>query len=128
MSANLTNFEIAWVVEDVWLIRRDMADTLARAGWKVLELPSGEAAAAQLAKGSRVDLVVTDIRLGGPVSGWDVAEQCRAAHPAVAIIYCSGNAEDASRCLSGSIFISKPVEPLVLLEAATRLSGRPRSR
>jgi hypothetical protein len=46
--------------------------------------------------------------LGGQVSGWDVAEQCRSAWPDRRIIYTSGNTADRSRTVAGSQFSDKP--------------------
>lgn len=122
--------EVALVVEDEWFIRMEMADALVEAGWDVLEFASGEAVMEHLANHPCPDLVVTDIRLGGPVSGWDVAERCRASCPSVAVIYCSGNAVDPARCIKDSIFLSKPCETRVLMGAVAKLRqhiGRQRS-
>jgi CheY-like chemotaxis protein len=55
--------------------------------------------------------VFTDIQLAGALTGWDVAEQFRAADPDVPIIYASGNAADRSRSVSNSIFLNKPYRP-----------------
>jgi DNA-binding NtrC family response regulator len=113
--------EIAVVVEDEWFIRMEMADALAEAGWKVVEFGSGEALEEHLGELSGVRLIVTDIRLGGPISGWDVAERCRAAHPSVAVIYCSGNSMDADRCVKDSVFLSKPCPMEILTGLARKL-------
>lgn len=102
----------------------EIADALSEAGWTVVEFASGEAVAEHLAEHSGVGLVVTDIRLGGPVSGWDVAERCRAAHPAVAVIYCSGNSIEAERCVKDSVFLSKPCQMDVLTGLARKLCAR----
>ena len=115
---------VALVVEDEWFIRMEMADALSEAGWRVMEFANGEALADHLARAdgaNGVELIVTDIRLGGPLSGWDVAERCRAAHPKVAVIYCSGNSCEQARCVNGSVFLSKPCEMELLTRTAERL-------
>jgi len=113
--------EIALLVEDEWFIRMEMADALAEAGWDVVEFASGEAVAEHLGEHAGVRLVVTDIRLGGPISGWDVAERCRAAHPSIAVIYCSGNSMEADRCVKDSVFLSKPCQMETLTGWARKL-------
>ena len=112
---------VALVIEDEWFIRMEMADALAEAGWKVFEYANGEDLAEHLAEHASIGLIVTDIRLGGPVTGWDVAQRCRAAHPSVAVIYCSGNAIEKERCVRDSVFLSKPCDMDMLTGWARKL-------
>lgn len=58
------------VVEDDWLLRRVLEDAFTEAGWAVHGAESGETALEMLASDERVDLLVTDIRLGGALDGW----------------------------------------------------------
>jgi hypothetical protein len=44
-----------------------------------------------LLKDHRFCVVFTDIQLRGALSGWDVAEACRASQPGMAAIYTLGN-------------------------------------
>lgn len=127
MSATSAVPGLALVVEDEWFIRMEIADALAEEGWTVREFGDGEALADFLAQHVHFDLVVTDIRLPGRISGWDVADQCRAFSPAVGVIYCSANPIDEVRCVNGSVFFSKPCEMKQLLDAADRLGRRPAS-
>jgi CheY-like chemotaxis protein len=109
---------IALVVEDEWLVRMEIAEALDAAGWTVLEASTGEAGLAMLDHHPPVDLVVSDIRLPGPVTGWDVAEAFRAANADVAVIYCSGNPCDPTRQVADSVFLGKPCRIDQLLETA----------
>lgn len=113
----ITSKGTAVIVEDEWLVRMELSDALAADGWRTVELGSGEAALAFAAASDDVDVLVTDIRLGGAATGWDVAERFRARHPAVRVIYASGNTILADRKVAGSVFLSKPVKisDLVLL-------------
>lgn len=99
---------LAVVVEDEWAIRMQIADTLSDSGWEVEEFASGEQAIEFLADKRPVDLLVTDIRLTGPITGWEVAEAYRAGHPAVKVFYCSGNPPLVHRQVKDSIFMPKP--------------------
>ena len=96
----------------------ELADALADAGWDVIEAASGEFALQLLEHNRRIDLLVTDIRLPGPVNGWEVAEKYRAAHNKIAVIYCSGNPAVKARQVKGSLFLSKPCRIDLLLDAA----------
>jgi CheY-like chemotaxis protein len=112
---------VALVVEDEWLVRMEMAEALVERGWLVLEANSGEAALLMLKADPHVDLVVTDIRLSGPTTGWDVADAFRAVDETTGIIYCSGNPCDPRRQLAGSVFLSKPCRIDFLLEMSVKL-------
>jgi CheY-like chemotaxis protein len=101
---------IVLVVEDEWLVRQAIADELRTVGWQVIETSSAEAAIACLQAVNHIDVVFTDIQLGGRLSGWDVAESCRAVQPDVPVIYTSGNTVDRSRCVQGSMFLEKPYD------------------
>ena len=103
------------------MLRATIAENLQNAGWHVLETATGEGALALLQAGQRIDVVVTDIHLGGYLNGWDVAEAFRAVDPNIPVIYESGNSVDMSRQVPGSRFFSKPCEPDELLEACNRL-------
>ena len=105
------------VVEDEWLVRDDIATTLRGAGWHVLEAGTAEGAMEVLAQSSRVDILFTDIKLGGPISGWDVAEAGRASKPEMAVLYTSGNSSDRSRSVTGSRFVDKPYNVADVLRA-----------
>jgi CheY-like chemotaxis protein len=123
MSSSLTGL----VVEDEWLLRLELAEELTSAGWQVREAGTGEEALRLLqqiqASGERIDFLVTDIRLGGPVDGWDVAEACRNIWPELPVIYVSANPIVEKRRVGDSVFLSKPVEVDHLLSACRRLTG-----
>jgi hypothetical protein len=53
-----------------------------------------------------VDLLITDIGLGGAVTGWDVADAFRASRPIAPGIYASGNSNNDARRIGASIFLS----------------------
>jgi CheY-like chemotaxis protein len=115
------------VVEDEPLPRLDLAEELRRAGYDVREASSAEEALAHLQNGQRVDVVITDIQLGGDLTGWDVAEKFRAAHSRIPVVYTSGNSTDRTRRVSGSIFFGKPFRAMDVVRAC-RSFGRPVER
>lgn len=113
------------VVEDEWLIRLELAEELTAAGWTVREAGTGEDAlkfiAGAQADGERLDFLVTDIRLGGAVDGWDVADACRKAWPGLPVIYVSANPMLESRRVEGGVLLSKPVAVDSLISLCRRL-------
>ena len=116
---------VAVVVEDEWLIRLEIADALAEAGWEVVELSTGEQALLWLEQGGAAELLITDIRLPGAVMGWDVAEKFRSQDQDMAVVYCSANPPDERRQVPSSQFFSKPIRMDTVIRACgTPLKGR----
>jgi len=107
--------KVALVVEDDFLLRLEIVEHLHEQGCVVLEADSGEQAIAMQC--TPVDVLVTDINLGGVVTGWDVAEAFRTARPRVAVVYTSSNCADRSRCVNGSRFFNKPCNMSDITEA-----------
>ena len=95
------------VVEDEMLVRVVAAEALRDAGFEVLEAGDGERAL-HLCKSAAVDVLFTDIRLPGGISGWDVAERCREKNPRMPVIYASAIAAMPPRPVPDSTWFQKP--------------------
>ncbi|WP_140481072.1 response regulator [Bradyrhizobium symbiodeficiens] len=108
------------VVEDEDLIRDVVVDILEGHGHEVLQAGSGEHAL-QLCAEVTPDLIFTDVRLPGQISGWDVAIRCRQSHPAIPVIYATGYTQSDPRPVSGSIMLHKPYRLERLLESIRTL-------
>jgi CheY-like chemotaxis protein len=108
------------VVEDEWLLRAFIADHLREAGCEVVEAANAETAVAILADGHDIDVVFTDIRLGGILNGWDVGEHARIRAADMPVLYTSGNPVTPRRDVAGSVYFSKPYDPGDILEACQR--------
>ena len=125
MSALAANeaddFVVVLIVEDENFIRLDIASYLEDAGYAVIEVGSGEAAIALCNPGTSIDMVITDINLGGTVSGWEVAECFRTVLPAIPVVYTSGQMIEHTRCVPGSAFVPKPYNKGYLLKECQRL-------
>jgi len=113
------------VVEDEWLVRHTIVEYLREAGYAVLETESGEGALDFLAHEDDrpIDIVFTDIRLGGALNGWDVAEAFRAKHPQLPVIYASGYAVTPPREVRDSMYFTKPYDPQDILRACRSLEA-----
>lgn len=112
---------VVLVVEDEWLLRMELVDELAAVGWQIREAGTGEEALLVLEKDTGIYFLVTDIRLGGKVDGWGVAERFRELHPDGPVIYVSANPDLTHRRVPGSVFLGKPVEIQAVLETCDRL-------
>jgi CheY-like chemotaxis protein len=122
LAANDADDVVVLVVEDEIMVRFDVANCLEDAGYVVIQAASGEAALALCNSDASIDMVITDINLGGFASGWDVAERFRTVRPDAPVIYTSGKSLDRGRGVAGSVFVTKPYASNDILEACQRLA------
>jgi two-component SAPR family response regulator len=71
-----------------------------------------------------IDMIVTDINLGGSASGWDVAKRFRSEKPEMPVVYISGEQFDPERCVPDSVCVAKPYQHIDILSACLRLRGK----
>lgn len=113
---------IVLLVEDEVLIRMDLADELREAGCTVYEAGTADAAIELLQTPMRVDLIVTDVRMPGKVTGIGLAEYVRQSRPGIKVVVMSGDyrpTEEDRHLFDG--FFSKPFYPLLLVQAVNTL-------
>ncbi|GAA0273151.1 response regulator [Methylorubrum thiocyanatum] len=72
---------VALVAEDEFILRMEAADTLADAGFKVLEVATADAALRYLQEKDGVDLLFTDVNMPGDLNGFDLAREVAARWP-----------------------------------------------
>lgn len=113
------------IVEDEWLVRMELTAAFEDEDCTVLESASAEGALVSFrtshSKGVRIDLLVTDIRLSGVLTGWDLAAEARALDAALAVIYVSANPPAPDRDVAGSVFIDKPALAHQVIAVARQL-------
>jgi DNA-binding response OmpR family regulator len=108
------------VVEDDPLIREMVVEALRDAGFDVIQASDGEEALTWCRQ--RVaDVLVTDIRLPGPVDGWQIAERCRDHDPSLPVIYATGFSPVEARPVAGSLTLSKPYHPERVVQAVKEM-------
>jgi CheY-like chemotaxis protein len=108
---------VVLVVENEWLLRDCIAAHLRAARLRTLEARSGEVAISLLEAGKHIDVVFTDIQLGGRINGWEVGEKFRKVLPQIPIIYTSGTTLRSELAVPKGLFISKPYEPEAVVKA-----------
>jgi CheY-like chemotaxis protein len=120
-TANGVKANVVLVVEDEFFLRYGIASALREAGYAVVECGSGEEAVALCRSKAPIDVLFTDINLGGSVSGWEVAERFRLYRPDGVVLYTSANGVDPKRCCADSVFVSKPYLHCDILSVCERL-------
>ena len=117
-------YPLILVVEDEYPLQGILEDALAEAGFETDILSSAEEALTLFMGGTKkYKALVTDVRLMGRLSGWDVARRMREADPTFPVIYMTGAAADqwASQGVPGSILLEKPFAPAQLITAISQL-------
>jgi two-component system cell cycle response regulator CpdR len=82
--------DVVLIVEDEPLILMVLADYLSGLGYRVLQAENGEQALEILATKPHLDLMVTDFRLPGGISGVKIAEPAVLLRPDLKVIFISG--------------------------------------
>gem|GEM_PF-1009143 len=83
------------VVEDEEEVRRTKIRLLMRAGFTTVEAASGPEALKRWEEHREtIDLLITDMRMPGNMTGLELAKEIRIESPDLPIIYCTGYSED----------------------------------
>ncbi len=115
------------LVEDQANVRRSMALLLEQDGHTVIEAATGDAALG-LADASRMDVLVTDVRIGGVHDGLALLREMRARHRDVeaVLITAFGTIDDAVGAMKAGAYdyLTKPADPDRLLITVRRAAER----
>ena len=110
------------IVEDDAPLREALVDTLSLAGYQCLAADSGEAALLLL-KNHKIDLVVSDVQMGG-MSGLLLLKSIKNTHPNMPILIMTafGNIDDAVQAMRDGAcnYMAKPFAPEVLLNMVSQ--------
>lgn len=112
------------LVEDDAILRLELEESLADAGFTCVAASNGSQALKELGKNTgRFRAVVTDIRLGKGPSGWDIAQRGRELEPDMPVLYMSGDSsqEWASKGVPGSLMVAKPYVMAQIITAVSQL-------
>ena len=82
--------DVVLIVEDEAVIRQILRDYLQGEGYHVLEAENGVEAFDIMARKPHLDLMITDYRLPGGISGVDIAEPAVKLRPELKVIFISG--------------------------------------
>jgi two-component system, response regulator PdtaR len=96
-------------VEDEFLIREQLGEALADAGYRVIAAANADEAIAVLETRRDVSILITDVNMPGSMDGLKLAAAVRDRWPPVAIIIATGDSRPAAeRMPAHSQFLSKP--------------------
>ena len=128
----MTELPLVLVVEDEYLMQRDVEAALTDGGFATEAVFSGEEALSLFMDGIKnYRALVTDVRLAGKLTGWEVARRMREREPAIPVIYITAEAaaQWASHGVPNSLLVSKPFAPAQLVTAVSNLlnTGTPPS-
>ena len=112
------------LVEDEVLLRELLVEPLEEAGFAVRIATSGDEAIAILERdGEAIRGVVTDVNLGGKVTGWHVGHHARKVNSQMPVVYTTAqSAEDwAAHGVPNSVHIIKPFAAVQVVTAISHL-------
>ena len=106
------------IADDDRAIRTVLSQALARSGYQV-RATSSAATLWRWVEDGEGDLVITDVVMPRE-GGMRVAEELRATHPCLAVLFVSGYAQDVEALASMGRLLAKPFTAEALLTAAQR--------
>jgi DNA-binding response OmpR family regulator len=112
------------VVEDDPAAGDELKRALEAAGFRVMLVESGEKATSAFDENAgEIGGLVADVKLGGKVSGWDVARHAREVNQDLPVVYVTGfHVEDwASQGVPKSMLVQKPFAPAQIITAISSL-------
>ncbi|HZH93833.1 MAG TPA: response regulator transcription factor [Tissierellaceae bacterium] len=114
------------VVEDEESIRKFIKINLDRAGYTVLEAPTGEDGL-DIASRETIDIVVLDVMLPG-IDGFEVCRSLRSSHPHLGIIMLTAKSQDIDKIMGLEYgtddYMTKPFNPTELVLRIKSLERR----
>jgi two-component system, response regulator PdtaR len=109
------------LVEDEVLIRLMAANELRKAGFTVIEAAHAREALSVLRSATRVDVLITDIRMPGPIDGVQLATLARELWPNLKIAIASAYAPQWPNVNVIDAFFGKPYNPDSMIERIKEL-------
>lgn len=119
-----SNFPILLLVEDDSALQVVLEEALSDEGFEVVVANNGNAAIIQLnANAAQFKALITDIRLGAGLSGWDIGKHARELVSGIPVIYMSGDSshEWSANGVPESVMLAKPFVIAQLMTAVTTL-------
>ena len=117
--------DVVLIVEDDASILIVLSAYLSSEGYRVLQAENGEQAFSILASKPNLDLMITDFRLPGGISGVEIAEPAVKLRPDLKVIFISGYPaeirESNSPIAQSAPILAKPFDLDVLQEQIRKL-------
>ena len=112
----MTERPLILVIEDQYFLQADVVQALTAAGFEADAVFSGEEALTLFASGTRpYKALIADVRLGGSLTGWEVARRIREKDSAFPVIYLTASYTDQKQLLADlGDKVTRPAELKVL--------------
>ncbi|SOD99944.1 response regulator [Caenispirillum bisanense] len=103
------------VVDDDFLIQAYLTEIVGGLGCRVVDAAATAAEAVAAVERHRPDVVLMDVRLGGPPDGIAAAQEIKARAPEVAVIFITGSTEPETAARMAAVeplaVLAKPILP-----------------
>jgi two-component system, response regulator PdtaR len=93
------------VVEDDAMMRTKLAEELQDAGYLVIEASDGTEALEILTVRRDVKIVISDIRMPGPIDGVELCRRVRSSYPGIKVVLSSGEPNVAESTAHDGFFL-----------------------
>ena len=123
-TCQLADQVLVLLAEDEPLVSLAAQDALEAGGFAVLTAVNGKAALAIVEdRFEELAGLITDIRLGGGPSGWEIAVRARELNPEIAVVYATADSghEWSARGVPKSVVVQKPYASAQLVTAISTL-------
>lgn len=111
------------IVEDEFVIRCMLSDELRDVGYQVIEACDASEALSVL-KTVQPDLIISDVRMPGPLDGMGLLALVRETMPTLPVIIISGHLHPSQALSEGATqFVAKPYLLEAVLEAVQKVLG-----
>ena len=124
---NLTERPLILVVEDEYFLQADVVDVLTNDGFEADAVFTGEEAFALFASGARpYKVLITDVRAGGNLTGWELARRIREKDGAFPVIFLTASTAEewVTQGVPNSILMAKPFASAQLIKTLSTLLTR----
>ena len=111
------------LVEDEFLIRLTLSETLSDDGFEVVEAADSDSALALLEQQGEFAMMLTDIQLPGALDGTALAARARTARPDLPVIFMSGRPQHCAAPHPLDTYVNKPYSPATLSATVRRILG-----
>jgi two-component system, response regulator PdtaR len=103
------------VVEDEVMMRMKLAEELQDAGFLVVEASDGTEAVEILAVRRDVKIVISDVRMPGPIDGVELSRRVRSDYPGIKVVLSSGEPNAADSAAHDGFFL-KPYRVALIVK------------
>jgi len=115
---------VVLVVEDDWVQRMNIVETITLGGFEVLEADNADDAIAVLETRRETTVVLTDIKMSGSMDGLKLAAAIKRRWPSIRVVATSGVLKEHEvEMPEGSLFLSKPYGAEQILDTLRQLTG-----